>query len=303
MRLGTTSVRALLGAGVLVTAAAGYLLRPDASAPPFRPVPLGPGDEIRLGVPGAVNAIPSIAARWPFVVVAWVTTTAVDSAVYVSTSTDNGVSFSTPNPIEATRTRTTAGTALAPRVVLGWSKLASDGAPIPPDLHLVWQPDAESGEMRAVKSINGGQSFFAEAMDHDRPVDAPLETPRAPAAPQVATAVAVADAASTHPDATYDECGTLVVVWEDAAGGAPRVKMRRLVESPTGAQTALQTTVVSGASSAGYPRVASLLGGVMVAWTSGEVPAPAIALRRIGLESICQLQGAPTGRTSEAATP
>ncbi|MES1256121.1 MAG: hypothetical protein ABUS56_10965 [Acidobacteriota bacterium] len=253
----------------------------------FTAVPLGPEAETHLAVPGAMNVAPSLAARWPFVVLAWTARTAIESAVYVASSTDNGASFSRPRRIVATVSPVEAVTILGPRVVLGPWRTNADYEPVMPDVHVVWHVGAGQGaRRRAAKSVDAGRSFVDEPMDDDQPADLPRPGPRTPGLAQWREAFAEAPPAHLH--GAYDECGTLLAVWDDASSGVPRVVMRRFVEDNTGAEHALQTVVVSGASPASHPTVASVLGGVIVAWTSGTVPAPVIALRRIGLESICQ---------------
>jgi len=274
----------------------------DGSARKFVAVPLGLGAEMHLRVPGAGNAAPSIVGDWPFAVVAWTATTPEDSVVYVAMSVDNGASFSSPRPIEASRTRTKADAALVPRVVFGWQKAGANYEPLMPDVHIVWRIGTERGAaVRSVKSTDAGRSFIDEAMDHERPVDLPLQSQRAPSPEQLS--LAVADVTSAQPRGTFDDCGTLLVVWDEAGAGTPRVAMRRLLEGPKDVFHALQTVTVGSQPSASRPDVASLLGGVIVAWTSGVAQESAITLRRVGLESICQPQVATSGRASDAATP
>jgi len=283
MRLmGVVALMALVG--VLT----GWLAsRAGASAPRVVPVPAGIGAEMDLRVPGAVNAAPSIAARWPFVVVAWTAATASDAAVYVATSVDNGASFSPPRVVEATRTHEPG--LLAPRALMGWGRMGAEYEPLMPELHVVWHAGSgSSAALQAVKSADGGRSFVAEAMDGERPVDVPAESQRMPGPERMRQALAGESFGQAQ--GAYDECGTLLVVWDSNTTGVSRVAMRRLVEGPKGAQQVLQTMTLSGLTPANRPSVAGLRGGVIVGWTSGSVQASAIAMRRVGLESICQIR-------------
>lgn len=95
--------------------------------------PLGPGSALTLAVPGARALAPSIAARSPYVAVAFATSDSRGAMVYLATSDDNGATFSTPLPISddggsqplSVRTRVNDAAAAgeeSPRVTVEWTR-------------------------------------------------------------------------------------------------------------------------------------------------------------------------------------
>ena len=257
---------------------------PQRSAPP-RPVPPGPGATFSIGVPSASSHGPSVAARPPYAAIAWTATT-IDgqSSIYLATSEDNGRTFSPPRRIADAQTA--PGAVPAPRVLLGWVRFTSDDDRMP-EIHVVWREEP-SKTFRAVASTDDGRTFAPEEADENGwpsalPVQAGLKTPPAPLVQR-----AVHDVKATHHAAAYDECGTLMVAWDDEAHATPsHVTLRRLVRSADGSVVVLQTIPLSGTASAVNPVVASLRGGVAVAWETGGADSQ-IAIRRVGFQSICQ---------------
>lgn len=69
-------------------------------APPPALPPLGPGTQLEFTVPGAVALAPVIAARPPLVAVAFATRDSRGARVYLSSSADNGASFTEPTPVD-----------------------------------------------------------------------------------------------------------------------------------------------------------------------------------------------------------
>lgn len=79
-----------------LTANAGCRERPPAA--PLIP-PLGPGPIVTVQVPGAAAIEPAIAARPPLVAVAFGTRDSRGPLAYLATSSDNGATFSEPQPV------------------------------------------------------------------------------------------------------------------------------------------------------------------------------------------------------------
>src|SRR3954469_5838474 len=87
--------------------------------------------EVRLSVPGAANAMPSIAALGRTVAIAWAATRNGSTDVFVATSSDGGATFSSPHRVndqpgdanfngdQATRV-TLSGTQAAPVMTVIW---------------------------------------------------------------------------------------------------------------------------------------------------------------------------------------
>jgi hypothetical protein len=108
-----------------------------------------------------------------------------------------------------------------------------------------------------------------------------------------------------HIRTAIDDSRTLVVVWDESGSAARRIVMRRLLVEKHDIVQALPLTVVSGEVQALDPVVASVPGGVIVAWTSGPSSSSVIAMRRVGLATMClDLPGAgESDKTIGLASP
>ena len=257
----------------------------ERSRPP-QPVPPGPGATIHLGVASASNRTPSIAARPPYAVIAWTAVGADGRAsIYLVTSADNGRTFSMPRRVADAPS--SDGRAPGPDVHLGWLRFTADDARMP-EIHLVWR-DMPAHAFRAVASTDDGRTFAPEPVDDSGwpvalPVQARLKVP-----PAAIVQRAMHGVKPAHHAAAYDECGTLIVAWDDgaSAAGASHVTLRRGLRSPDGSVVILQSIPLSGDGPAAYPAVASLRGGVAAVWETGGAGSQ-IAVRRVGFQSICQ---------------
>jgi hypothetical protein len=90
-----------------------------------------------------------------------------------------------------------------------------------------------------------------------------------------------------HVRTAIDDSNTLVVAWDESGSSARRIVMRRLLPGHHNIVQALPVTVLSGGAPAADPAVASVPGGVVVAWTSGPSSSSVIAMRRVGLATMC----------------
>jgi hypothetical protein len=89
-----------------------------------------------------------------------------------------------------------------------------------------------------------------------------------------------------HPQMTVDECGTLVLVWDEAQGASRTVAMRRLFPFESGGVRAAAIEAISGEAPGTYPVVTAVRGGVLAAWTVGAEHST-VGVRRVGLDSMC----------------
>jgi hypothetical protein len=89
-----------------------------------------------------------------------------------------------------------------------------------------------------------------------------------------------------HPQMTLDQCGALVLAWDEARGSSRTIAMRRLVPLASGGVRSEALTLIGGGQTATYPVVTPVVGGVIAAWTEG-VEHSVVGVRRIGLDSLC----------------
>lgn len=87
------------GAALVVFLGAMASCRQAPSPAPLRLPPLGPGDTIQLAVQGSAAQAPVVTARSPLIAVAFVASDARGARVYLSTSADNGATFTPPSPV------------------------------------------------------------------------------------------------------------------------------------------------------------------------------------------------------------
>jgi hypothetical protein len=106
--------------------------------------------EVSLGVPGATNLTPWIAARGRIVAVAWGATTQGKTDVLVAVSTDDGATFGAPVRVNAAAGTARLGGELPPRVAV------TDR-----DLVVLWGARASSTSIEIARSTDGGRTFGA----------------------------------------------------------------------------------------------------------------------------------------------
>ena len=108
----------------------------------------------QVGIKGAVNANPSIAARGAFVAVAWgASSTGEGSDVYVAVSRDGGASFTTP---------------VRANVEAGEARLGAERPPViaviptnrsTPDVAVLWTAGRSDTAVKLARSTDGGRTF------------------------------------------------------------------------------------------------------------------------------------------------
>jgi len=252
-----------------------------------RPVTPGTGTTFHVGVPSASNRAPSMAAQPPYAAISWTaTTTDGRSSLYLATSADNGRTFSEPRLIAGLR-RAADGLVPASRVLLSRRSDSANDRSIA-EFHVSWR-NGGADAYDAVASIDGGRTFAPEQVDAAGwPASMlPHERPESPTAPIVQRAMH--DVHLVRHAAAYAECGTLVVAWDDGADVAPasHVMLRRFDSSDREGLVLLQTIRLGDANAtASNPAVASLAGGVAVAWETGGTRSQ-IAVRRVGFQGVC----------------
>jgi len=119
-----------------------------------------------LGVPGAANASPSLAALDRMVVATW--TAAKDGAtnVYVATSSDSGATFSEPRRVNDQDGDATANAEQPPRATIS-------GPPNARVITVIWSKRNEGPQrsrndtVRVSRSTDGGRTFSAARSIHD----------------------------------------------------------------------------------------------------------------------------------------
>jgi hypothetical protein len=151
-------------------------------------------------------------------------------------------------------------------VTLTWNVVAADGAP---------------GTYRTT-SADSGASFLKPQR-----VNLSAGTSNAGASPPPEVLAALAPSAA-HVQVAMDENKMPVAVWDERVGATQqRVVLRRLMPVSAGVMQAMPPTVVGEGEFAAYPAVAALTGGAVVAWVSGSSQQSAIAVRRVGLGTMC----------------
>jgi hypothetical protein len=119
-----------------------------------------------IGVPGALNATPSLAASARTVAAVWTATQAAMTNVYLATSSDGGVTFSPPRRVNDVDGDAGATTEQPPRVVI--SSTAGARA-----FTVVWSKRDTGPQqtrrdiVRMARSTDGGRTFSAARVAHD----------------------------------------------------------------------------------------------------------------------------------------
>ncbi|MEQ1913287.1 MAG: hypothetical protein ABMA15_31030, partial [Vicinamibacterales bacterium] len=89
---------------------------------------------------------------------------------------------------------------------------------------------------------------------------------------------------AAHVRVTTDPNDTIVAVWDEAGAVGRTVSMRQIIPAHHGLAKFLSTTQISDAEGGHTPSVASIAGGVIVAWVDGR---GTVAVKRVGLDAIC----------------
>jgi len=242
-------------------------------------MPLGPGPEIRIAAAGTVAARPSVAIRGMTVAVAWIAAFDATSAVYVATSRDGARSFRPPIRI-ATASTSLIDPEEPPHVFFDRLKAA------PAPLVVEWIARSRGLDAaRDAESIDGGATFARDGGDAVRLVytGASAEDPEIPE--PVIAGVDAPGAARWR--GVVDADGTLVLAWDESNGSDRRVTVQRVVFGNDGAFTRLPTTPVTAWGANTRPAIAATTGGVIVAWVDDRAGRSTIALRPVGLETLC----------------
>lgn len=89
----------------------------------------------------------------------------------------------------------------------------------------------------------------------------------------------------SHVRLTTDPNDTIVAVWDAQVGATRQVVLRQILPAHHGPPTLLPLTHLSAGEGGVEPAVASIDGGVVVAWRA--LATGTIAVRRVGLDAIC----------------
>ena len=110
-----------------------------------------------LAIPNRANSTPWVAAKGPFVAVAWGAAANGKGDIYLATSRDGGQSFSTPARVNAIEGDARISGEIAPRVAL----LARSGVP-EPLITVTWNAKDGTTQIRTARSRDGGRTFVDE---------------------------------------------------------------------------------------------------------------------------------------------
>jgi hypothetical protein len=123
-----------------------------------------------LGLPGAVNATPSLAVAGRTIAAVWTTSKEGAGNVYVAMSNDSGATFSAPRRVNDQEGDATANNEQPPRVVITGSASART-------VTVVWSKRNEEGPQRTrrdavrmARSTDGGRTFSPARVTHDAAV-------------------------------------------------------------------------------------------------------------------------------------
>src|SRR5688572_4849447 len=119
-----------------------------------------------LGVPGAVNATPSLAIAGRTVAAVWTATKDGPTNVYLATSNDGGATFSEPRRVNDQDGDASANNEQPPRVTVSGSGATRT-------ITVVWSKRNEDPQkmrrdaMRMARSTDGGRTFSPARYTHD----------------------------------------------------------------------------------------------------------------------------------------
>jgi hypothetical protein len=92
---------------------------------------------------------------------------------------------------------------------------------------------------------------------------------------------------AAHVRTTRDESNTTLAIWDEESSEGRRVVLRRLLPSSRAVLTSMAPVILSGSARSSNPAIAALHGGAIAAWVSGDAPTATIAVRRVGLDTMC----------------
>ena len=103
----------------------------------------------------------------------------------------------------------------------------------------------------------------------------------------------------SHVSLVTDPNDTVVATWEGDAHGARHVFLRQLLPSHHGPATLLPPTRLSDDAGGAAPALASIEGGVIVAWRAASTGG--VVVRRVGLDAVCAATPATASVGAEPA--
>ncbi len=154
-RIAAQNARGRLLAPLLVACAVGACGTSEVTR--VSRMPLGPGPEVHLRVPGTVERIGGIAARSPYVLIAWVAVVRGKADVFVAVSRDDGATFSSPRALASSADLVAGDRSLAVAIV---PPHASTEPRPPPAFYAVWRTGGgATAGLRVARSTDGGRTF------------------------------------------------------------------------------------------------------------------------------------------------
>lgn len=96
---------------------------------------------------------------------------------------------------------------------------------------------------------------------------------------------------------TIDPNDTVVAVWEEAGPTGRNVSMRQVIPAHHGPGKLLPITQLSDTGSGQSPSLASIAGGIIVAWVDDR---GTISVKRVGLDAICAPESSPVAAVAPA---
>ncbi len=341
-----------LAAALAVCTAGGCRQSPQSSTLP----PLGAGVPLPLFVAGATAQAPAIASRPPLVAVAFGARDSLGTRLYLSTSTDNGASFTQPEPIDGdavpaddgtlhlsfsqTNPRSWAGPALrlewdadgtsVSRLAQPWRWHPFLGVPAS-QVDDQASPVVSCSPEGALTLVVGVRGPGPASVNHELDEQACLATDRPSAVADVrgwvhaawaggkaddtrrvlyaassdrewfggAQALSEPGQRPTHVSLVTDPNDTVVTTWEGDAYGARHVFLRQLLPSHHGPATLLPPSRLSDHEGGAVPALASINGGVIVAWLGAS--GGGVVVKRVGLDAVCATTPAPASARAEPA--
>lgn len=161
LKHGSRSSGAVLIALTVAIASACREQRPPAPVLPA----LGPGPIVNVAVPGATALEPVIASQPPLVAVAFATRDSRGPMIYLTTSDDNGATFSDPQPLAAPKPASRYDD-----LRLNFVSVDATSSADRPTLKLEWQ--AANGEVQYQTSQPWSRSAVATAAESPKPAPA-----------------------------------------------------------------------------------------------------------------------------------
>ena len=114
-------------------------------------------DTTTLEVPGRSNSTPWVAARGPFVSVAWGAAANGKGDIFLAVSRDGGRTFGTPVRVNSIEGDARISGEIAPRVALSTSSSAKH-----PEIFVTWNAKGATNGIKTARSRDGGRRFVEE---------------------------------------------------------------------------------------------------------------------------------------------